>query len=359
MTTIHEKIQDLYNEIVADSECSLLAEDRTRLRKILSVSSSRSLSKPSVKIRIGAIVNDIDTTFHDLKAPTHFKLLLLEPPRRGSLADREDAAFKRLFMGYDNDHPIVWATVLSPISPAAWDSLCIANDNDDGNDENQVLLDTESSIAALVNTGQSTSYLGFVFRTIWIIRFMSIWEPLASEERGRTWKTNYITAAFRYQHTALANEFDKDQQNSVLQKDYNNQLKKFRSEHGRIVGARSAIYKLYKTFGPSILLDPFWDIHDAERQKLKTRTNEFNDIIHHLVTECPTSFTEEDEQVAMPVVTFETNFQSLFYALKYIASPTVASYICNFVLQNPPTHIQDLDLDYSDILEQLQGPQGV
>ncbi|KAG6834537.1 hypothetical protein H0H93_009097 [Arthromyces matolae] len=75
-----------------------------------------------------------------------------------------------------------------------------------------------------------------------------------------------------------------------------------------MVGARSVIYKLYKTFGPSILLDPFWDIHDAERRKLKTRTNEFNDVIHHLVTECPTSFTKEDEQVAKPVVTFKTNF---------------------------------------------------
>ncbi|KAG6820320.1 hypothetical protein H0H93_002407 [Arthromyces matolae] len=230
-----------------------------------------------------------------------------------------------------------WRTQLFSLTPTnySWDTMCqdsTANDH--------------------TNTG-----VDLLFFTQRFLKDLE--KKLSGLEGGKALKTAYIQAVFKDVNKDTYQRMEHLGNQSVaycrLNQSLKTKLKSFRDMHEHVVVNREDVLQLYESFGPIVLMDPAWNTIQA-KGKPKARTVEFHETVKLLCDTYPNFDKEVDEnignqEVPIAVTLAYLTLVSLYRILKCLASQTVASYVCKFVIDNPPRMPNIHKQSWTELLE--------
>lgn len=112
------------------------------------------------------------------------------------------------------------------------------------------------ALAEQAHTDESSDFVGYVLRTIQVLKFVIAWTSLDNEIGGKSWKTEYIEAACMHTNADLYRQRNLVGEGTVRYKELDKKVKKilkaFRKEHAGIIAARKDLLLLYRTV--SVLL---------------------------------------------------------------------------------------------------------
>ncbi|KAG5653007.1 hypothetical protein H0H81_002699 [Sphagnurus paluster] len=173
-----------------------------------------------VQDRFTGIMSMVDATKVKVALPASFKDLLLAKMKNGRVSKHEDDRFGQLFIGYygtdalwvrvfvfyyglapgDNKPCAVQAKVLDLMWPAVcdWENIC--DESEANNNDKDILLYTHQFLHSQWVGETTSSFVGYVLRTVQVLKFTIAWTGLDGKAGGKAWKSEYIEAACKLTH---------------------------------------------------------------------------------------------------------------------------------------------------------------